>query len=129
MQRPPAYTGLARVWHALFYSLSGLRHALREESAFRQEAVLIGVLTGFALWLPISRATFLSLVLAQLLVLIVELLNSSIESVVDKVSPEFHVLAKNAKDMGSAAVLLSLLYLGLCWSLAIYECFAPSVAR
>lgn len=118
--KPPVRTGLARIWHALFYSLSGLRYAATHESAFRQEVVLAVVLSIVAVLAPIETSLRLILVSSHLLVLIVELLNTAIEAVVDKASPEFHDLAKQAKDMASAAVLLAITGSLICWGVALH---------
>lgn len=110
-------TGLTRLRRALFYSLDGLAAAYRGEDAFRQEVLLAVLLIPLALWSPVSGVGKALLVGSVLLVLVVELLNSAIEAVTDRVSIEDHVLAKQAKDMGSAAVLLSLLLLAAVWAL------------
>ncbi|PLX82415.1 MAG: diacylglycerol kinase [Desulfuromonas sp.] len=117
--KPTPKSGLERVWKALFYSLSGLRHALTKESAFQQEFVLAVVLTALALALPLPGLLKLLLILCHLGVMIVELLNSGLEAIVDKASPEYHELAKQAKDMGSAAVLLSLAGAAATWGYSL----------
>src|SRR5258708_13354314 len=99
-------TGLTRVWHAAGYSLSGLRAGWNEK-AFRQEALAAIVLIPAAFWLGSSWIEVALLAGTVLLVLIVELLNSGIESVVDRISPERHVLSQQAKDTGSAAAMLA----------------------
>lgn len=109
-------TGLRRIWNALFYSIDGFRAAFRHEDAFRQEALLAAILLPLAFWLGKTGMEKALLSAAVLLILVVELLNSGIEAVVDKASPEAHELAKRAKDMGSAAVLLSLLNALIIWS-------------
>jgi diacylglycerol kinase (ATP) len=111
--------GLNRLWHALGYSISGLRLAWHE-TAFRQEAIaaIFFLPLAFAVgqtWLEISLLTG-----SVVLVMVVELLNTGIESTVDRIGPEWHDLAKRAKDMGSAAVLLSLLWCVLVWGLAVW---------
>jgi diacylglycerol kinase (ATP) len=108
-------SGLARISKAAIYSFYGFRAALKHEHAFRQELILVAVLTPVALLLPVSALSKLALIAVLLLVLIVELLNSAIEAVVDKASPEIHPLAGRAKDMGSAAVFLSLLLAAATW--------------
>ncbi len=108
-------TGLRRIWNALFYSIDGFRAAFRHEDAFRQEALLAAVLIPIAFWLGKTGMEKALLSGTVMLVLVVELLNSGIEAVVDKASPETHELAKRAKDMGSAAVLLSLLNALIIW--------------
>ena len=112
-------TGLRRIWNALFYSLDGLKAAFRHEAAFRQEVLLTLILLPLAFWLGDSGVEKALMAGSVLFVLIVELLNSSVEAIVDKASPEAHELAKRAKDMGSAAVLLSLALVALTWILAL----------
>jgi len=119
-RKPTVKTGIARIWAALFYSLNGLRFAIRNESAFRQESFIVGVLLVVLLFLPLSFLWKLLLFFASIVVLIVELLNSSIESVVDMASPEYHILAKRAKDLGSAAVLVSIVLLIVLWICALF---------
>lgn len=115
--------GLTRIIAALFYSADGLRASFEHESAFRQELCLFILLLPALYFVPVSLS-FKSLLLAvNSLVLIVELLNSAIESVVDLVSPEYHILAKRAKDMGSAAVMLSTLLAVSLWAYAIFTIF------
>ena len=114
MNRPCKRHGLSRVWHALRYSLQGLR-AGWDEPAFRQEVVLGAALLPAAWLIGQTWVEVLLLVGSVVLVLVVELLNSAVESVVDRVGPEWHDLSKRAKDMGSAAVLLSLLLCAAVW--------------
>lgn len=113
-------SGLARIWRALLYSRRGLRDAWRYEHAFRQELVLVLCLAPVALFVPVSLAERAALAASLLLVLIVELLNSAIETVVDRVSLEVHELSGRAKDMGSAAVLLALVLAGLTWAAILF---------
>jgi len=112
-------TGFKRVVKALFYSFDGLGSTLKHEAAFRQEAVLAAVLIPASFLMRVSLVEHLILVASVLLVLIVELLNSGIEAVVDDISLRNRPLAKRAKDMGSAAVLLSLLNCFICWAAVI----------
>ena len=112
--------GLARIWAALFHSLDGSSAALRHEDAFRQEVVLALVLIPLALAMHVSGLAKALMVGSVLLVLIVELLNSAIESLTDRVSLENHELAKRAKDMGSAAVMVSLVNVPVVWGLALF---------
>jgi len=116
-------TGLTRVWNALLYSLDGLSAAFKHEDAFRQEVLLALVLIPLALYTPAAGLGKALMVASVLLVLVVELLNSSIEAVTDRISLEDHVLAKRAKDMGSAAVLLSLLIAAGIWLAALRQLF------
>ena len=118
-------TGLDRIVHATGYSLQGLRAAYREESAFRQELWLVVVLLPAAFWLGTGWVEVALLVGSLLLVLIVELLNSGIEAVVDRVSYELHDLSKRAKDFGSAAVMISLLWCAGLWLAALYYRINP----
>jgi diacylglycerol kinase (ATP) len=113
-------TGPQRIWNAFFYSLDGLAAALKHEDAFRQESLLALVLIPIALLMPVSGVGKAFMVASVLLVLITELLNSAIEAVTDRVSLEDHRLAKRAKDMGSAAVLLSLINVPVVWLLVIF---------
>ncbi len=113
-------TGFTRMWNALGYSLAGLKAALRHEDAFRQECLLALVLIPAALFVPTDGTGKALLIASTLLVLVVELVNSAIEATVDRVSLERHQLAKRAKDIGSAAVLLTLLNLALVWGLVLF---------
>ncbi|MBU6504416.1 MAG: diacylglycerol kinase [Betaproteobacteria bacterium] len=113
-------TGLRRVWNALGYSLDGFAVAYRHESAFRQEVVLAAVLIPLSLFLPASGAGHALMAGSILLVMLVELLNSAVEAAVDRISLENHLLAKRAKDIGSAAVLLSLIHVAVVWVLVLF---------
>jgi len=113
-------TGLKRIWYALLYSLDGFGAAFRHENAFRQEVLLALVLVPIALAVPAPGTGKAVMVASVLLVLMVELLNSAIESVTDLISLEDHVLAKRAKDMGSAAVMLSLINVPVVWLLVLF---------
>ena len=113
-------TGIARIWVAFVYSLNGLRFAISNEAAFRQEVGIIVVLLVALLFLPLSLFWKGLLFFATTFVLVVELLNSAIESVVDMASPEYHELAKRAKDLGSAAVLVSIVFAMALWGGAIF---------
>lgn len=114
-------TGLRRVMSAARNSLAGLAEAIRCEDAFRQELVLAAILLPLALWLGRSGVERALLVGSVLLVLIVELLNSAVEATVDRISFENHRLAKRAKDIGSAAVLITLLNAALVWLLVVID--------
>ena len=107
--------GLGRLAAALRCSLSGLRHAARNEAAFRQELVAAAVLFAPAVLLPVGRLERLVLILSMLFVIAVELLNSAIEATVDRISTEWHPLSGVAKDLGSAAVAVALVMSFLCW--------------
>ena len=113
-------SGLGRMWNALFYSIAGLRAAYRHEHAFRQECLLAMVLLPLALLLPTGGLGKAMMVASVLLVLIVELLNSALEAAVDRISLEDNQLAKRAKDIGSAAVFMSLLNVAAIWALVLF---------
>jgi diacylglycerol kinase (ATP) len=113
-------TGLRRVWNALFYSLEGFRAAYRHEDAFRQETLATAFLIPLALFLPVSGVGKAMMIASVLLVLLVELLNSAVEATVDRISLENHQLAKRAKDIGSAAVFVSLLNVVVVWVLVLF---------
>ncbi|MGZ0656462.1 diacylglycerol kinase [Coraliomargarita sp. W4R53] len=112
-------TGMRRVFKAFFYSMEGLSSSLKYEAAFRQEVLLAVVLIPASFLLQVPLVQQLVLVASVILVLIVELLNSAVEAVVDDISLRNRPLAKRAKDMGSAAVLLSLLNCLICWASVI----------
>ena len=105
--------GFERLWKACGYSLAGFRAAWRWEAAFRQEVALTVALFPAALWLARTPLEFALLFGSCLLVLIVELLNSAVEAVTDRIGEERHELSARAKDLGSAAVFASLVLLGL----------------
>ena len=110
-------SGIRRLINALFYSLSGLTLAFRHESAFRQEIALAVVLIPLACFLPVGAVERVLLIASVLLVLIVELLNSSVEAAIDRIGFDTHRLSKRAKDLGSAAVLIALTALLITWVL------------
>jgi diacylglycerol kinase (ATP) len=114
-------TGLRRVWNAFNYSLAGLKAAYLCEDAFRQEVILAAVLIPVTFLLPVPWMGRGLMIASVLLVLVVELVNSAIEAVVDRVSLENHRLAKRAKDIGSAAVLVSLLIVLVVWASVLME--------
>ena len=110
-------SGIKRVFSAFFYSMDGLRTAWRLEHAFRQELMIVVPGVVLALLIPVTVLERVVLIAALLLVLIVELLNSAVEAVVDRVSLERNPLSKNAKDLGSAAVMITMLIAALAWGL------------
>jgi diacylglycerol kinase (ATP) len=116
-------TGLNRMWHAAGFSVAGL-HAGWAETAFRQEVIAAFILLPASFWLGRNWVETALLAGSVLIVMIVELLNTSIETVVDRIGPEWHDLSRRAKDMGSAAVLLSLVLCGGIWVAALYQRFA-----
>lgn len=113
-------TGIQRLINATRYSLHGLASAFRHEDAFRQEVLLAVVLIPIALILDVGGAGKAMMIASVLLVLIVELLNSAIEAVVDRISLDRHQLSKRAKDTGSAAVFLSLVNVAIVWTLVLW---------
>jgi len=115
--------GLSRMWHATGYSIAGLR-AGWGETAFRQELLAAFLLVPTAFWLGSNWTEVAVLVSTVVLVLIVELLNTAVETAIDRIGPEWHELSKRAKDMGSAAVLLSLLLCLGTWAAALVHRFA-----
>jgi diacylglycerol kinase (ATP) len=121
--------GPRRVWNALRYSMRGLAFALRVESAFRQELTLAVILVPAALALALPPLETLALIASVVLVLIVELINSSIESAVDRISLDHHRLSGRAKDLGSAAVFLALLLCLATWLLLAGPAIAARVAH
>ena len=114
-------TGIDRIGRALGYSLAGLRAAYISESAFRQEILLLVIATPLAFWLGQDWVQIALLLGSLIGVLIVELLNSGIEAAIDRVSFDLHDLSKRAKDLASAAVLLSLLLSGGIWIAAAWQ--------
>lgn len=115
----PGKKGIARIINAAGYSFQGLTAAFRNEAAFRQELALVVLLTLIAFWLDISRIETAILIASLLLVIIVELLNSAIEAIVDRVGSEHHELSGRAKDIGSAAVLISLINVVVVWTIIL----------
>ena len=114
-------TGLRRVMSAARNSLAGLGEAIRCEHAFRQELILAAILVPLAFWVGRSGMERALLIASVVLVLVVELLNSAVEATVDRISFENHRLAKRAKDIGSAAVLLALLNAACVWALVVID--------
>jgi diacylglycerol kinase (ATP) len=121
--------GWRRVWNALRYSMRGLALAWRIESAFRQELALAAVLVPIAILLGLPPLETMALIASAVLVLIVELLNSSIEATVDRISLDHHRLAGRAKDLGSAAVFLALMLCLLTWLLIAGPTVADRIAH
>jgi diacylglycerol kinase (ATP) len=112
-------TGLQRLWNAFGYSLAGFRAAYKHEDAFRQEVLLAVLMIPLAVLLPVSHIGKALMIASVLLVIVVELLNSAIEATVDRISLDSHTLAKRAKDIGSAAVLVSLINVLVVWGLVL----------
>jgi diacylglycerol kinase (ATP) len=116
-------TGASRMWHAFGYSVAGLRSGWGE-TAFRQEAIAAIVMVPVAFWLGRTWVETALLAGSVMLVMMVELLNTGIETAIDRIGPEWHDLSKRAKDMGSAAVLLSLLLCMGIWLAAAWARWA-----
>ena len=119
----PGNTGLARLIDATGYSINGLRAAFINEAAFRQELLLVAILGVAAFWLGENALEWLILIFPLFLLLIVELLNSAVESTVDRIGSERHELAGRAKDLGSAAVMLSLALIAITWAVVAWHRF------
>ena len=119
----PGNTGLARLIDATGYSINGLRAAFINEAAFRQELLLVAILGVAAFWLGENPLEWLILIFPLFLLLIVELLNSAVESTVDRIGSERHELAGRAKDLGSAAVMLSLALIAITWAVVAWHRF------
>ena len=116
-------SGLDRLWHAAGFSLAGLR-AGWGETAFRQEAIVAIVLVPLAFFVGRTWLEVALLAGSLVLLMVVELLNTGIEAAIDRIGPEWHELSKRAKDMGSAAVLLTVLLCAGIWAAALYQRFA-----
>lgn len=114
-------TGMRRVFNTFFYSLDGLKAAFQHEDAFRQEAILAAFLIPLAFLLSHDNMARALMVGSVLLVLVVELINSAIEATVDRISLKNHVLAKRAKDIGSASVFMALVNVVVMWALVLIQ--------
>ncbi|MDA8921814.1 diacylglycerol kinase [Gammaproteobacteria bacterium] len=118
---PAKKKGLARIWAATVYSAEGLRACFRSEEAFRIESILSVFLIPLAVILGETALETAMLLFSIVLVLLVELLNSAIEAVVDRVSLDYHELSKKAKDIASGAVFVSLMTFLLIWSVLLFD--------
>ena len=114
-------TGWQRIWDAAGFSLNGIKAAWRNEAAFRQEFFLVLVLLPCAWWVGTTMTQKVLLVFSLLLVLVVELLNSAIETVVDRIGTDHHDLSGRAKDLGSAAVMMSLIAAAVVWGMVAWD--------
>lgn len=119
----PGHTGITHLIHSTRYSMKGLKAAFQHEAAFRQELFLCLLLIPAAFWLGQTTVERLLLIGSCLLVLIIELVNSAIEAVVDRIGPELHELSGRAKDIGSAAVFIALAFTGIVWLSLAYDRF------
>lgn len=112
-------SGIQRIFNATRYSMAGLKTAFQNEAAFRQILLINLILIPLSFWMPVSRVELALMVAVCLLALIIELINSAIEAVVDRISMERHELSKNAKDMGSAAQFVALSLIALTWGIIL----------
>ena len=119
----PGHRGIKRLWLSFGYALQGLKAAWANEAAFRQEVVMCAVLIPAAFWLGRDLPEQALLIAACLFALIVETVNSAIEAIVDRIGPEIHELSGRAKDLGSAAGLLSLVLLVVVWGFVAWDRF------
>jgi diacylglycerol kinase (ATP) len=119
----PGHTGITHLIHSTRCSVKGLKAAFQHEAAFRQELFLCLLLIPAAFWLGQTTVERLLLIGSCMLVLIVELVNSAIEAVVDRIGPELHELSGRAKDIGSAAVFIALAFPGIVWLSLAYDRF------
>jgi diacylglycerol kinase (ATP) len=117
--------GLIRLWRATGYSIEGLKAAWRNEAAFRQECFAIAVLLPTAFFLGSDALERALLIFSLLLILVVELINSALEATIDRIGPERHELSGRAKNLGSAAVMLSLIAAAVVWGLIAFGRFLP----
>ncbi|MGF1726828.1 diacylglycerol kinase [Photobacterium nomapromontoriensis] len=115
----PGATGIQRIIDATRYSIKGLKAAWINEAAFRQETVLLVIATIITFFLPVTKYEQLAMVGSIILVMIVELLNSAVEAVVDRIGSEHHELSGRAKDIGSAAVMVTMILTGLTWAVIL----------
>ncbi len=116
-------TGLKRILKAFTYSWSGFTASFKSEEAFRQDLLVCTILGGISFFLPVSGLEWVVLFFSLLFVLIMELVNTAIETLVDRISPEYHDLSKKAKDIGSLLVLLSFVNMMLSWGVILYGVF------
>jgi diacylglycerol kinase (ATP) len=123
----PGKTGISRVIDAFGYSMKGLAACWRYEAAFRQEVILGIILLPLAFWLAQNAIELILLIMTIFLVLMAELANSSVETVVDRTGSEKHELSGRAKDIGSALVFVSLVLLGVVWGILLLNRFCPGI--
>ncbi|GAK84816.1 diacylglycerol kinase [Vibrio ponticus] len=118
--KPKSTHGLKRIFNATRYSWQGLVAAFKNEAAFREEILLAAVMLPVAFWLDVTQVERILLIATVVLVLIVELINSAVEAVVDRIGSERHELSGRAKDIGSAAVLLAMLLTAYTWATILF---------
>jgi diacylglycerol kinase (ATP) len=119
-------SGLRRIAKAFLYSMDGLKFAWKNEHAFRQELFIVVPAIFIAFFLPVTALEKAALIASAIFILIVELMNSAIEAIVDRISLERHPLSKNAKDFGSAAVTLAISMSILIWGVILYPLLSPA---
>lgn len=119
----PSAKGFRRLIYASRYSWLGFKAAWKSEAAIRQELVALAVLLPIAVWLPVSPVEKALLIASGFLVLLVELINSALEAVVDRIGPEHHELSGKAKDIGSAAVAVALIIAASVWGIILFDYF------
>jgi len=117
---PVAKKGIGRAMRAAKFSWHGFKEIVKED-AFKQELIVTVVLTPVALFLPVAAIYKLLMIVSLLFVMLIEVLNTSIEAVVDLVSPDYHELAKLSKDLGSLAVLIAIVIAVITWAVAIFQ--------
>lgn len=111
--------GIKRVWSALKYSLAGFKAAFKTEEAFRMELYMSAILLPVTFFLNVTKVEKVLLIGSVLIVLLMELVNTAIETVIDRISEDYHIASKKAKDIGSLLVLVSIVYLVITWGLII----------
>ncbi|KMV30056.1 diacylglycerol kinase [Photobacterium swingsii] len=116
----PGATGIKRVIDATGYSIKGLKAAWQHEAAFRQEIILMVLMTAVTFFLPVTKLEQVVMIGSLFIVVIVELLNSAVEAVVDRIGSEYHELSGRAKDIGSAAVFVALALVTVTWGLILF---------
>ncbi|SMY36526.1 Diacylglycerol kinase [Photobacterium malacitanum] len=116
----PGATGLKRIINATGYSVQGLKAAWLNEAAFRQESILLVIMTIVSFFMPVTKVERLMMISSLFIVVIAELINSAIEAVVDRIGPEHHQLSGRAKDIGSAAVFVALVLVVITWGSILF---------
>ncbi|MCP4954722.1 diacylglycerol kinase [Photobacterium aquimaris] len=116
----PGATGLKRIINATGYSIQGLKAAWINEAAFRQESILLVIMTIVSFFMPVTKVERLMMISSLFIVVIAELINSAIEAVVDRIGPEHHELSGRAKDIGSAAVFVALALVVITWGSILF---------
>lgn len=115
------YTGLTRIFQAFGYSYDGIKATLQTESAFRQDVLFCALAGATLFWLPVQGIALALMIFSLLFILIMELVNTGLEVVIDRIGSDFHPLSKKAKDIGSALVLLAFLNWGAIWGAILYQ--------